>query len=153
MTAAPLLLAVVLALAGARPAEVGVWPVDGTHVVEPFAPPEHDWQAGHRGVGLAADPGAGVRAMAAGRVAFAGRVAGKPVVSVELADGRRVTYEPVLASVVVGQRVAAGDVLGVVVGSGGHCGGECLHVGLRTGTGYADPLSLLGRRPAILKPL
>ena len=32
MTAAPLLLAVVLALAGARPAEVGVWPVDGTHL-------------------------------------------------------------------------------------------------------------------------
>lgn len=132
----------------------GQWPLAQHQVVEPFAPPLHDWQAGHRGVDLAAVPGATVSAMVAGRVTFAGVVGGKPVVSVELDDGRRVTYEPVRALVAVGQQVATGDVLGLVASAGGHCGGAgCLHLGLRTPTGYANPLGLLARRPAVLRPL
>jgi murein DD-endopeptidase MepM/ murein hydrolase activator NlpD len=132
----------------------GGWPLVEHHVVAPFAPPLHDWQAGHRGVDLAATPGATVSAMVAGRVTFAGVVGGKPVVSVELDDGRRVTYEPVRAVVAVGQQVARGDVLGLVASAGGHCAdASCLHVGLRTPTGYANPLGLLARRAAVLRPL
>ena len=147
---------VLLALALAFPAG---WPVDDPRVVSGFRPPAADWQAGHRGVDLAARTSDPVRAMAAGVVGFAGVIAGKPVVTVTLPGGARLTYEPVLASVTVGTLVRDGDVIGRVASSGGHCGGArgCLHVGLRstTGTGdpaYRDPLSLLERRPAVLKP-
>lgn len=137
----------------AAPAADGVWPVDRPFVVGAYDPPERDWLPGNRGVDLAAHVGQSVRSMLAGVVAFAGPVAGKPVVVVRLPDGRRVTYEPVRALVRVGDPVGTGQVIGVVAIGGGHCAGTCLHVGLRTPTGYADPLSLLGRRPAVLKPL
>lgn len=140
--------------AEAVPPGPGRWPVAAPVVLSGFRPPDAPWAAGHRGVDLAARTGEPVRAVLAGRVAFAGSVAGKPVVTIALPDGRRVTYEPVRASVREGDSVSAGDVLGALSGSGGHCGGRsgCLHVGLITPSGYADPLGLLGRRPAVLKP-
>lgn len=135
------------------------WPVDDPRLVSGFRPPQSDWHEGHRGIDLAARTGDPVRAMAGGVVGFAGTVAGKPVVSVLLAGGARLAYEPVLATVRVGARVRDGDVIGTVAASGGHCGGGrgCVHVGLRTMTSagvtvYRDPRSLLDRRPAVLKP-
>lgn len=130
------------------------WPVQPTAVLERFDPPEHPWGPGHRGIDLAAATGQPVRSMTPGRVGFAGTIAGKPVVTVLLADGRRVTYEPVHAAVASGSVVATGALLGHVAASGGHCGGlaGCLHLGLKRGDEYLDPL-LLVRRPAILVPL
>jgi murein DD-endopeptidase MepM/ murein hydrolase activator NlpD len=135
------------------------WPVDDPRIMSGFRPPAADWQAGHRGVDLAAGTGDPVRSMANGIVGFAGTVAGKPVVTVVLAGGVRITYEPVLATVRAGALVRDGEVIGSVAASGGHCGGVrgCLHVGLRStsgagGTVYLDPLSILDRRPAVLKP-
>jgi len=151
-TAASILLTLALAVPAG-------WPVDDPIVVSVFRPPEADWRAGHRGIDLAARTGDPVRAMASGMVGFAGMIAGKPVVTVVLAGGARLTYEPVLATVHAGALVRDGEVIGSVAASGGHCGGGrgCLHVGLRTTTGsgatvYLDPLSLLERRPAVLKP-
>ncbi|PBC60936.1 peptidase M23 [Streptomyces sp. Tue6028] len=124
------------------------WPV-GTRppVVRGWEPPATAYSRGHRGVDLGAAPGAPVRAVAAGRVSFAGRVAGRGVVSVELPDTGtpplRTTYEPVLASVRKGDEVAAGDLLGTVEGDGSHCARSCLHWGLLRGSTYLDPLSLL----------
>ncbi|MEU1197644.1 M23 family metallopeptidase [Streptomyces sp. NPDC005813] len=124
------------------------WPV-GTRppVVRGWEPPATVYSRGHRGVDLGAAPGAPVRAVAAGRVFFAGRVAGRGVVSVELpgtgAPPLRTTYEPVLASVRKGDEVAAGDLLGTVEGGGSHCARSCLHWGLLRGSTYLDPLSLL----------
>ncbi|MBI1351648.1 MAG: peptidoglycan DD-metalloendopeptidase family protein [Actinomycetales bacterium] len=157
LAAAALLLTVWAAVGGPAepvPEGSGRWPVMTPVVLSGFRPPDAPWGAGHRGVDLAARTGETVRAVLAGRIAFAGTVAGKPVVTIALADGRRITYEPVRASVRVGDRVTAGDVLGVLSSSGGHCGGVvgCLHLGLVTASGYADPMSLLGRRPAVLKP-
>ena len=90
-------------------------------------------------------------------MSFVGRIAGKPVISIAYpgAGHPRSTYEPVIASVVVGQHVAEGAVIGTLAAAGGHCGGTagCLHVGLRTDDHYLDPLSLLDKRPAILKPI
>jgi murein DD-endopeptidase MepM/ murein hydrolase activator NlpD len=95
--------------------------------------------------------------MASGTVAFVGTVAGKPVITVALAGPAhpRSTYEPVVASVQVGEQVLVGEVIGTVAVAGGHCGGArgCVHVGVRTDTGYLDPLSLLRRPPAVLKPI
>lgn len=136
------------------------WPVgDRPAVVRGWEPPATPYGPGHRGVDLAAPTGTPVRAVAAGRVSFAGRVAGRGVVSVELAGtGLRTTYEPVHASVRTGDKVAAGAVVGSVEAAGAHCGGVCLHWGLRRGESYLDPLSLLPpwllhRAPPILLPV
>lgn len=125
------------------------WPVTPTGgerrpVVERgFAPPAVPWAAGHRGVDLRAGPGAPVRAAAPGRVSYAGQVAGRGVVAIELAGGLRITYQPVRASVAVGDEVGAGQVVGALAVGPWHCPGGCLHWGLRRGDVYLDPLSLL----------
>ncbi|MFE1241733.1 murein hydrolase activator EnvC family protein [Streptomyces tendae] len=123
------------------------WPV-GTRpvVLRGWEPPATPYGPGHRGVDLAAGGGAPVRAVAAGRVSFAGPVAGRGVVSVELAGTGapplRTTYAPVEATVRKGDEVAAGEVLGTVEPAGPHCA-PCLHWGLLRGEVYLDPLSLL----------
>ncbi len=88
-----------------------------------------------------------------GTVVFAGRVAGRPVVSVDHPDGLRTTYEPVFASVRVGDRLAVGDPIGVLVGGHAGCtGAACLHWGVRRGkVDYLDPLVLV--RPPRLRLL
>jgi murein DD-endopeptidase MepM/ murein hydrolase activator NlpD len=123
-------------------------------IVRPYDLPLEDWGTGHRGMDLRAQAGP-VRSLSDGVVTFAGVVARVPVVSVRMADGRRVTYEPVLASVRAGMPVVRGMELGVLADSGGHCGSRraCLHVGLRDNVGYWDPTVLLTHRsPAVLKP-
>lgn len=119
------------------------WPLAGAvRVVAGFDPPGQTWGAGHRGIDLAARPGQSVLAVAAGRVSFAGRLAGRGVVVVDHGS-LRTTYEPVDPLVAVGEQVAAGTVLGRL-GSGGHCGGSCLHLGVKEGDRYLDPTLLIG---------
>lgn len=137
------------------PAATFRWPLAGQPTVtRPFEPPPQPWLAGHRGVDLAGTAGEPVLAAGAGVVAFAGSVAGTPVVSVLHPDGLRTTYEPVVASVHAGQRVAAGDPLGTL--AAGHPGcpiAACLHWGLKSGAVYLDPLSLLELAEVRLLPL
>ncbi|WP_344618601.1 M23 family metallopeptidase [Dactylosporangium salmoneum] len=121
-------------------------PLDGpVTVTRPFEPPSDRYSSGHRGVDLAGVPGQLVRSAGAGTVIFAGMVGGRPVVSVEHADGVRTTYEPVTATVVAGQAVSPGTPLGRLrPGHPGCPGDACLHWGLKTEKGvYLDPLSLL----------
>ena len=94
-------------------------------------------------------------APAAGTVTFAGTVVDRGVVSVLHPDGRRSSVEPVVAAVVVGQQVGAGDVLGTLDGSGGHCTPRsCVHWGLREGDRYLDPVTVLsGGGPIVLLPV
>src|SRR5687767_12918249 len=89
-----------------------------------------------------------------GVVAFAGMVAGRPVVSVDHPGGLRTTYEPVDPSVGAGQAVARSSPLGTLVA--GHAGcpaAACLHWGLRRGEDYLDPLTLLDVPEVRLLPL
>ncbi|MEV6974241.1 M23 family metallopeptidase [Kitasatospora sp. NPDC093806] len=143
-----------------------VWPVDGPGgrpgaVVGRFDAPATPWAAGHRGVDLAATPGAEVRAAAAGVVTFAGPVAGRPVVTVTHpvtgtppAPPLRTTYLPVDGALPVGTAVAAGQVIGRLTTGAGHCAdGPCLHWGLLRGRRYLDPPALLGLGTARLLPL
>jgi murein DD-endopeptidase MepM/ murein hydrolase activator NlpD len=159
------LLSVVLALlvtaspaAAAADEPVGRWPLEPEpQVVRGFEPPPSPYAAGHRGVDLAGSPGQPVLAALPGTVGFAGSIGGKPVVTV-VHGGRRTTYEPVAASVVAGQEVDAGEVLGRLTVTDSHCfPATCLHWGLIEGTGddqaYLDPLSLLGGGPVRLLPL
>ncbi|MFH8900272.1 peptidoglycan DD-metalloendopeptidase family protein [Streptomyces coeruleorubidus] len=124
------------------------WPVGSLpRVLRGWEPPATAYGPGHRGVDLAAAPGTPVRAVAAGRVSFAGRVAGKGVVSVELTGTGepplRTTYEPVTAAVEEGEEVESGEVIGTVDATGSHCTVTCVHWGLRRGDTYVNPLSLL----------
>ncbi|MBD9703992.1 M23 family metallopeptidase [Streptomyces sp. ID01-12c] len=130
------------------PAVARVWPVGLRPLVaRVWEPPPTPYARGHRGVDLAAPAGSPVRAVAPGRVAFAGRVAGRGVVSVELTGTGdpplRTTYEPVRTSVKKGDQVTAGAPLGALEATPSHCPTACLHWGLRRGDTYLDPLTLL----------
>ena len=156
---APVLLAAVLLLAALTapsavataepsppPAAAALWtaPLPELVVTRPFEAPASPYGPGHRGVDLAAAPGAVVLAAGHGVVAFAGQVAGRPVVSIDHPGGLRTTYEPVDPSVGAGQVVARGSPIGTL--GAGHAGcpaAACLHWGLRRGETYLDPLLLL----------
>lgn len=132
------------------------WPTGGpVGVLAPFEGSATPYGPGHRGVDLAVLPGDAVLAAADGEVAFTGSVAGRGVVSIDHADGLRTTYEPLVPSVAAGDRVVAGQPIGVL--DRGHCPPPgCLHWGARRGThDYVDPLSLLddAPRPVRLLPL
>lgn len=130
------------------------WPLAPASVVRGFEPPPAPWLAGHRGVDLAGPPGAPVLAAGAGAVVFAGRIAGRGIVSVAHALGVRTTYEPISAVVVVGDLVASGQQIGTLAAGHPGCAVQaCLHWGARRGTDYLDPLSLLGRGRVRLLPL
>jgi murein DD-endopeptidase MepM/ murein hydrolase activator NlpD len=151
------LLAPVQALAEpAAPAASVLWaaPLPGADVTRGFDVLPHRYAAGHRGVDLPGAPGALVLAAGDGVVVFAGRVAGRPVVSVDHPGGLRTTYEPVDPSVGAGQALARGSPLGTL--RAGHAGcpvAACLHWGLRRGEDYLDPLALLAVPRVRLLPL
>ena len=145
------------------PSVARAWPVGSRPlVVRGWEPPATPYGPGHRGVDLAALPSAPVRAVAPGRVSFAGRVGGRGVVSVELSGTGepplRTTYGPVHATVRKGDEVTAGDTLGTLDPSPAHCPASCLHWGLLRARTYLNPLSLLppwllGRGPSRLLPV
>jgi murein DD-endopeptidase MepM/ murein hydrolase activator NlpD len=135
-----------------------VWPVPNPQVERAYEPPPAPWMAGHRGVDLAGKPGQPVRAVGPGRVSFAGTVAGRGVVSIELSGTGspplRTTYEPVRPAVSVGERVTEGQRVATLRADPSHCRpAVCLHWGLRRGDAYLNPVSLLRREPSILLPV
>jgi murein DD-endopeptidase MepM/ murein hydrolase activator NlpD len=141
-------IALLLTLAASPPAHAGspdpwTWPLDDHVIGQRFDPPATEYGPGHRGVDLAAATGDVVRAVAAGRVVFAGQVGGIGVVTID--HGReRSTYQPVRARVRVGDAVRPGEAVGTLLGSPSHCAGACLHLGRLAGEDYLDPLELLG---------
>jgi len=131
----------------------GVWPLTPHVVVRGFSPPSTTYGAGHRGVDLAGTVGEAVRAALAGRVTYAGRLAGIGVVVVDH-GATRTTYQPVRASVHAGASVAAGAVIGHLQLAGSHCLPDaCLHWGWISGTTYLDPLGIVGGGHVRLLPL
>jgi murein DD-endopeptidase MepM/ murein hydrolase activator NlpD len=165
MSAAPVLARVALTLlvlllvcGGTTPVHAAgdwTWPLQpAPPVARPFDPPSKAWSAGHRGVDLPGWPGQPVLAPAAGRVDFAGDLAGRGVVVVEIA-GLRATFEPVSPAVDVGDRVWAGQPIGHLQGGPSHCSpSACLHWGVKRGPDvYTDPLALLGATEIVLLPL
>ncbi|MGZ4454736.1 MAG: peptidoglycan DD-metalloendopeptidase family protein [Oryzihumus sp.] len=159
---AAVLVATVLATLVAGPASagtvvpdpVGVWPLSPVpEVVTGFDPPSSPWGAGHRGVDLLGHVGQTVRTALPGSVSFAGSIAGRGVVVVDH-GATRTTYEPVDATVTVGERVAAGDPVGRLQAGASHCPPRaCLHWGWLSGPDYLDPLRLVGLGPVRLLPL
>lgn len=141
-------------LALALTAQVWIWPIPEALIEQGFAPPAHAWGVGHRGVDFEAEPQTEVFAIGKGVVTFVGEIAGKSVIVINHLDlGLRSTYEPVIGIVELGQEVLAGSPIGETAETGGHCGGHCLHLGLK-GPGkndYRNPLALIEREYVVLK--
>ncbi|WP_406244759.1 peptidoglycan DD-metalloendopeptidase family protein [Streptomyces anulatus] len=139
---------------GGADSDARSWPLaGGPSVLRGWEPPTGPYGPGHRGVDLAAGPGALVLAATDGQVSFAGRVAGRGVVAIEVAGSGspplRTTYEPVRALIEEGASTRAGQPVGVLEEGPFHCSEGCLHWGLRRGDAYLDPLSLLP--PSLLR--
>lgn len=150
------ILAPALSLLSIPPAEAYVSPTTGTDfpgaIVRPFDKPAQNWLSGHRGVDLDASPGQIIYSAGNGTVAFAGNVAGTPVVSIDHEPAKRTTYQPIHAFVRRGDVVTEGQPIGyLALTASGHRG---LHWGLLTGEDqYENPLSLLEKPVIRLKPV
>lgn len=159
MTRRPLLAVLVLLtslVAAAAPARADTgwqWPLGDRRVAGSFDAPETPYAAGHRGTDLPGSVGDTVRSVAAGRVTFAGKVGGVPVVTVTH-GAERSTYQPVRASVEVGDAVGAGEPIGRLLARPSHCVTACLHLGRLRDTAYLDPQEVLttGGRVRLVDP-
>ncbi|MCB0975404.1 MAG: M23 family metallopeptidase [Actinobacteria bacterium] len=113
-------------------------------IVRDFAPPPHRYGAGHRGIKVAVEDGALIHATQSGSVRFVGMVAGTPWVSLQQADGTIATFGGVSGvGLSAGELVSVGDVVAAAQSS-------IVHVGLRSGEDYLDPIGLLGGTPATI---
>jgi hypothetical protein len=140
-------------------------PVTGP-VVRGFDARAGPYGPGHRGIDIAAPVGATVRAPAAGRIVFAGPVAGTTWISLLIAPGVRVTLGPLLDPVRAGEvrsraplgRVGPGHGPGTGQRAGpgpppdpeprdGSGWGATLHLSVRVDGVYVDPLAYLIDRP------
>jgi murein DD-endopeptidase MepM/ murein hydrolase activator NlpD len=133
-----LLMGLVLGLCQSVGAGGPCWPrpVDGV-VVDPFREPGCVWCPGNRGIEYEVEPGAAVRAVAAGTVTFSGEVAGERYVVVELASGWKLTYGRVASTTLApGAPVARGMIVARTSGR--------FLFGLRIDGEYADPAPFLG---------
>lgn len=163
-----LLLAVSLVawLASAPGALAATWPLS----VSRLSPSVHfhdtytagDKSYAHSGIDIPASAGLQISAPLAGKVRYTGAVPSgdsrvgssgsgptMQAVSIELSDGRVVTLMP-LASCCVseGQTVGEGQVVGVLAGTGDPSSpGAHLHMGLKKGGRYYDPMTLFGAAP------
>jgi len=136
------------------PLVVWTWPVGPPHdQLRPFEAPSSRFAAGHRGIDLVAQAGSPVRAPADGVVSFAGTVVDRPVLSILHGDDLISSFEPVTATVSTGERVRAGQVVGIVA-TGAHCSDRCVHFGVRRHGQYISPVLFLGGLArAVLLPL
>jgi hypothetical protein len=124
----------------AAPAAVAYRPPVDAPVVDPFRAPAENWNAGNRGLEYATAAGSPVAAAAAGRVVFAGPVAGGLHVVVLHDDGLRTSYSFLqTVSVRRGDTVRQGQQVGT--------SNERLHFGVRAGDAYLDPARLFGGGP------
>lgn len=129
-----------------------LWPLQPRPLVlRRFEAPATRYGRGHRGIDLAAKPGDAVRSVDAGVVTHAATLAGRGTITLLHASGLRSTYEPVQATVQVGDVIDRGSPIGVVEHVLGHCGvASCLHLGALRGDVYVDPLPLLMGRVILL---
>jgi len=108
------------------------------HVIRPYEPTGR-W-SGHFGIDIAAAADSPVRSMGAGTVSFAGKVAGRLSVTVDHGGGIRTSYSYLASTLVAkGHRVRRGAPVGY---PGVHGGTPAVHVSLRTGDTYLDPVAL-----------
>ncbi len=149
-----LAIAMAAVVSGGDPAFAVGWPVaPGTAPCLGFAASYQrpdGTAATHSGIDVPAEPGSSVFSVDAGTVTFAGRIPSATggtmlAVTIESSTGARWSYMP-LADVCVaaGQAMNCGDTIGAVAATGDSSSGvPHIHVGLRQGELYIDPLSVM----------
>ena len=133
--------------AGSAHAASQAWGPVLSHQVAPinaFRQPNSDFSAGHRGIDYRVSLGERLLAPTEGRVAFAGLVVDRKVVTLQTAVGELLEFEPACTPLAVGQRVEPGQAFAQVCDALGtytpHCIRiRCLHYSLRTADGYLSP--------------
>lgn len=151
-----MVIAIALVLMRPSVAHAG-WPLAGpARVVLGFGSLYSAGEGGssqHRGVDLAAAAAERVVAPLAGRVSFAGSVPGVgggrvTAVTIETSRGKITLLPLERATVSRGEQVAEGAAIGTLAESGdGSSAGAHLHVGVREGDLYVDPLGLIAPPP------
>jgi murein DD-endopeptidase MepM/ murein hydrolase activator NlpD len=129
------------------------WPVEG-RLTSPFGIRRSGLDFSiHRGVDISVPTGTPVRAMASGRVAFAGTLRGYgTVVMVDHPRGIRTVYAHLSElRVQTGDRLDGRAVIGLS-GSSGRSTGPHLHFEIETRSGAEDPVQLLGGKPPERNP-
>ena len=128
-------------------------------LVNQYRQPNSDYSAGHRGVDYLVQPGQPVMAPADGAVWFAGRVAQRPVLSLQHQGGLLTEFEPVCSDLSAGEIVFAGQEIGRVCDADDdyreHCSTQrCMHFSVRLKGRYLSPLVFLGlANPSRLLPI
>lgn len=156
-------LAVIVTIVGLCPASIAadsakstswLWPLTPEPTVtRAFDPPAKPWLSGHRGVDLAAFDGQEVRSPSAGIVSFLGWLVDRNVLTIDHGNGLRSSFEPVLATVKLGEHIARGQIIATVQ-PGHRPPAVSLHWGVRRDENYLNPLLFIqDRRPSILLPL
>jgi murein DD-endopeptidase MepM/ murein hydrolase activator NlpD len=127
----------------AQAAGTWLWPVSGP-VIQGFDPPDSPYGSGHRGIDIAAPVATEILAPESGTVTFAGKVGGQVFLTIAHGGGVASTYSW-LSKLLVrkGDLVARGQP--VALSGAGHPGDlvPSLHMGVKLGTAYADPLAYL----------
>ena len=132
-----------------------VWepPVKNQQLINTYRAPETQYGPGHRGVDYAVSYGEGVFAPADGWVQFVGKVVNRQVLTISHAGNLLSSYEPLCSSLVVGEQVFVGDLIGEVCEPEPsyvlHCELlHCLHFSARRNGEYLSPLWFTGELSA-----
>jgi len=129
-----------------------VWPASNFRLARMYIAPAHEYGPGHRGIDLALLGSSTLISPADGTVAFAGRVAGRGVLTIDHGAGLVTTLEPVDTTLVPGTPVRRGVEVATLALGGHSVPGE-LHFGVRLDGRYINPMLLLGGVPrAVLLP-
>lgn len=130
----------------------GPWvaPVSGP-VVRGFRAPACAYCPGHRGADFRAPAGTVVRTVGTGTVVWAGRIAGAGHVVVAHGEGLRTSLSFLrTVTVRIGQRLGVGAPVGSSGATGAGHDASVVHLGLRVGERYVDPM-LLFRAPDLAR--
>ena len=107
-----------------------------------YLAPETDYGPGHRGVDLALELDAKIKAPVSGRIAFADLVVDRPVVTIRAESGYLATFEPACTDLKLGDWVTVGSEFAwhcsPKIDYEYHCK-SCVHFSARSQYGYLSP--------------
>lgn len=125
-------------------------------LLQQYLAPASEYSAGHRGIDLAAELDQTVYAPVSGIVSYSGKVGYRQVLSINTLQGT-ITFEPVCSNYAVGSAIQIGQPIGAICQPDAeyswHCDAPCMHLGLKTSSGYLSPeVFIFGMSPSRLLP-